>query len=59
MGSNSQSGGWPGKSDLHDRQCSSLLISFLEVSEHGQFLRKKKDIWVLWPPVASVPSLGV
>lgn len=49
--------GQPGNSDLHDRQWSSQLMSFLVVSEQGQVLWKKMDIWVLWPPVTSVPSL--
>lgn len=54
MDMNSQSGERPGSSDLHDRQWSSQLMSFLEVSEQGQILRKRMDIWVLWPPVTSV-----
>lgn len=53
---NSQSRGWPGDSELHDRQWSSQLVSFLEVSEQGQLLRRV-DIGVLRPPVTSVPSL--
>lgn len=49
-------GGWPGDSELHDRQWSSQLLSFLEVSEQGHLLRRM-DVQVLWPPVTSVLSL--
>jgi len=52
----SQIGGQLRNSDLHDRQWSSQLMSCMEVSEQGQILRKM-GIWILWPPVPSVPSL--